>query len=375
MLKLIGAPKLVEIRRIHIDGAAPVDMEKENVRDIERSIVENGNTVINPSWVDKKTSRIVQGRDRILAQMRFRKCALVQYVSGTEEEYARIQIEENLCRRHDDKGVLRSKLVDLLSPSLAQEAIKAKDVALITPDSKRKAGRPSTGKTAAIQELAKQEGVSPQAVRSSITRAKKKAAAETNEPDPETNDDDREAPEERKPVPAPKVSCLRTLGLEINDLVEDAARDEQKRVDRMARALAEFGAALTDHRKEQAGLNTQVYLIAEYILYNNRFIGSLVQLFLGLFHNRRYLFKSYRGIDNRNSLNLYPLIRADIFHSIDFIFLRGCPIIPGRGRGGSLYDEPIFIPLIDLFQHLCPIIHGHEERLIRHKYSENSVII
>ena len=255
MLKLIGAPKLVEIRRIHIDGAAPVDMEKENVRDIERSIVENGNTVINPSWVDKKTSRIVQGRDRILAQMRFRKCALVQYVSGTEEEYARIQIEENLCRRHDDKGVLRSKLVDLLSPSLAQEAIKAKDVALITPDSKRKAGRPSTGKTAAIQELAKQEGVSPQAVRSSITRAKKKAAAETNEPDPETNDDDREAPEERKPVPAPKVSCLRTLGLEINDLVEDAARDEQKRVDRMARALAEFGAALTDHRKEQAGLN------------------------------------------------------------------------------------------------------------------------
>ena len=85
MLKMIGAPKLVEIRRIHVDGAAPVDMEKENVKEIERSIRENGNTVINPSWVDKKTSRIVQGRDRILAQMRFRKCALVQYVSGTEE--------------------------------------------------------------------------------------------------------------------------------------------------------------------------------------------------------------------------------------------------------------------------------------------------
>ena len=119
MLKLIGAPKLVEIRRIHIDGAAPVDMEKENVRDIERSIVENGNTVINPSWVDKKTSRIVQGRDRILAQMRFRKCALVQYVSGTEEEYARIQIEENLCRRNDDKGTLRAKLKAALAPSLA----------------------------------------------------------------------------------------------------------------------------------------------------------------------------------------------------------------------------------------------------------------
>ena len=248
MLKLIGAPKLVEIRRIHIDGAAPVDMEKENVRDIERSIRENGNTVINPSWVDKKTSRIVQGRDRILAQMRFRKCALVQYVSGTEEEYARVQIEENLCRRNDDKGTLRAKLKAALAPSLAHPDILPGDRAVIAHADKPKRGRPSEGKTAAVAELAKSEGVSPKTIRNSISAAKKKAAAETNDDEPET-------PEDRRPAPAPKVPCLRTLGLEINDLVEDAARDEQKRVDRMARALAEFGAALTDHRKEQAGLN------------------------------------------------------------------------------------------------------------------------
>jgi len=249
MLKLIGAPKLVEIRRIHIDGAAPIDMEKENVRDIERSIVENGNTVINPSWVDKKTSRIVQGRDRILAQMRFRKCALVQYVSGSEVELARATLDENLCRRHDDKGKIREKLKELLSPALAHEAIKATDVAKVEP----KPGRPNTGKTAAVNEIARREGISPQAVRQSISRAKKKASEETNRPDPETSDDSAETPEPiARAVP---VSCLRTLGLEIPEAIEANARDEQKRVDRMARALVEFGAALTDHRKEQAGLN------------------------------------------------------------------------------------------------------------------------
>jgi hypothetical protein len=248
MLKMIGAPKLVEIRRIHIDGSASVDMEKENVRDIERSIVENGNTVINPSWVDKKTSRIVQGRDRILAQMRFRKCALVQYVSGTEEEYARIQIEENLCRRHDNKDALRSKLVELLAPSLAHEAITGRNLPLITQEVQPKKGRPSEGKAAAIAEIAKKEGVSPRTVRASISRAKKKEAAPIVE-----DDDSGETPE---PIArAARVSCLRTLGLEIPDAIEANARDEQKRVDRMAKALAEFGAALTDHRKEQAGLS------------------------------------------------------------------------------------------------------------------------
>ena len=38
MLKMIGAPKLVEIRRIHVDGSAPVDMEKENVKEIAQEI-------------------------------------------------------------------------------------------------------------------------------------------------------------------------------------------------------------------------------------------------------------------------------------------------------------------------------------------------
>jgi hypothetical protein len=170
-------------------------------------------------------------------------------------------VEENLCRRSDDKGVLRTKLKAALAVPLAHEDILGHDVSTIAPVVKR--GRPSEGKASADAELAKHDGVKAGSVRKSISRAKKKIEAGTKEPDPETipedpetPDDDRETPEERKPVPAPKVSCLKqTLGLEVPELIEDSACAEQKRVDRMAGALREFGAALTDHRKEMAGLN------------------------------------------------------------------------------------------------------------------------
>lgn len=250
MLKMIGAPKLVEIRRIHVDGSAPVDMEKENVKEIAKSIQETGGVVLQPSLVDKKTGKIVCGRDRILAQMRFRKCALIQYVTGAELDFVRAHIEENLCRRSDDKGTLRAKLKAALAPALAQEVLKGQDVPQKEPEVKPKRGRPSEGKTAAIGEIAKREGVSPAAVKKSISRAKKKAA------EPESDLDQPDVIEKKeRPVPAPKVSCLRTLGLEVLDLVKDSARAEQKRIDRMACALTEFGAALTDHRKKMAGLD------------------------------------------------------------------------------------------------------------------------
>ena len=261
MLKFIGAPKRVEIRYIRVDGSAMVDMEKENVKEIAKSLREGG-VILHPSLVDKASKKIVCGRDRILAQMRNdMKTALVQYVTGSELDLARAMVEENLCRRSDDKGVLRTKLKAALAVPLAHEDILGHDVSTIAPVVKR--GRPSEGKASADAELAKHDGVKAGSVRKSISRAKKKIEAGTKEPDPETipedpetPDDDRETPEERKPVPAPKVSCLKqTLGLEVPELIEDSACAEQKRVDRMAGALREFGAALTDHRKEMAGLN------------------------------------------------------------------------------------------------------------------------
>ena len=247
MLKMIGAPKLVEIRRIHVEGSAPVDMEKENVKEIAKSIQERG-SVIHPSLVDKKTGKIVAGRDRILAQMRFRKCALVQYVTGTDLELALATVDENLCRREDNKGELRAKLKALLSPGLAHPDIFPDDREIIAHTGKAKCGRPNEGKAKTDAELAKKEGVSPKTIRNSISAAKKKAA----QPEPEEFD---ESETKEPPIHAPKVSCLRTLGLEVPELVEEMARVRQRRIDRMARSLAEFGAALTEHRKEQAGLD------------------------------------------------------------------------------------------------------------------------
>ena len=78
MLKMIGAPKRVEIRYIRVDGSAMVDMEKENVKEIAKSLREGG-VILHPSLVDKASKKIVCGRDRILAQMRNdMKTALVQ---------------------------------------------------------------------------------------------------------------------------------------------------------------------------------------------------------------------------------------------------------------------------------------------------------
>ena len=246
MLKFIGEPKRVKIRHIRVDGSANVDMEKENVKEIARSLKE-GCVILHPSLVDKVSKRIVCGRDRILAQMRNgMETALIQYVTGTDEEIALAKLEENLCRRDDDKHDLRTKRVQLL-----QEAIKGQKLPQNPPGeepAKPQRGRPSTGKTEAITAAAKKEGVSPRTIKRSISRAKKKAAEPAPEPEAEG--------QKEAPVPPPKISCLsRTLGLEVPDTVEDAAAKEQKLIDRMAKDLQDFGAALTAHREARAGLD------------------------------------------------------------------------------------------------------------------------
>ena len=247
MLKFIGKPKRIEIRHIRVDGSANVDMEKENVKEIARSLKE-GCVILHPSLVDKVSKRIVCGRDRILAQMRNdMKSAWVQYVTGDEVDFAQARIEENLCRREENKGKLREKLkADML---VAQEAIKLRESQhkeAASPPTKR--GRPSEGKAEIDKKIAEKQGVSPSTVKSSISRAKKKAAEPAPEPEAEG--------QKEAPVSAPKISCLsRTLGLEVPEAVEDAAAKEQKLVDRMAQDLQDFGAALTAHREARAGLD------------------------------------------------------------------------------------------------------------------------
>ena len=237
----------VLIKNLHIEGSAKLDMESENVKAIAESIEQGG--LLQPSLVVRKDGKIVCGRDRVLAQMRLKRdTALVIYVTGTEQDIALARLNENLCRRSDDKDALRAKRVQLL-----QEAIKAEKPDLNCAQGheagKTKRGRPSSGKAEAIAAAALEEGVSPATVKDSISRAKKKAG----EPAPNPED---EVPEEKEPaVPAPKISCLRTLGLEVPDTVEDTAAKEQKLIDRMARDLQDFGAALTAHREARAGLD------------------------------------------------------------------------------------------------------------------------
>ena len=249
MLKFVGEPKRVEIQHIHVDGSTKVDMEKENVKEIARSLKE-GCVILHPSLVDKVSKRIVCGRDRILAQMRNdMKSAWVQYVTGDEVDFAQARIEENLCRREENKGKLREKLKsDML---MAQEAIKLRENQHKEGTSQpAKRGRPSEGKAEIDKKIAEKQGVSPSTVKSSISRAKKKATEPAPEPDTEPQG------HAEPPVPPPKISCLRTLGLEVPETVEDAAAKERKLIDRMAKDLQDFGAALTAHREARAGLDS-----------------------------------------------------------------------------------------------------------------------
>ena len=252
--------RLVPFSSIHFDGPIKDDLQSENVKAIAESIERGG--VLQPSLVEKASGKIVCGRDRILAQhLLGKKDVLVMYVEGTAQEIAIAQIDENLCRREEDKGALLKKLKEKLAPTLTPEAGQPKPgpAAAVTHSvntsrvpgrnyasrGSAKVGRPREGKAEADEILGAKLGVSPKTVRNRISAAKGKATqSETG----------KDADEEASPV-----SCLSPTfesccdGRPVPEAIEAAAKVQQSLVDQMDRALIAFGGALTKYREAVKG--------------------------------------------------------------------------------------------------------------------------
>lgn len=168
----------VPIKRIHLPGDIAARQRQQHVVELAASVDELGGDPMHAPVVDGETWGLVAGRDRMAAMLlRGAKKVWVHVgVDFTARELLRAEVLENLRRRNDDRDALLARLVD------ATEA----ELPLTVSNNSTGPGRPKTPRTIAREQVARDAGVTVQAVRMAEQRrdAQLSPAASNNSPPP-----------------------------------------------------------------------------------------------------------------------------------------------------------------------------------------------
>lgn len=230
---------------------APGDIEHVRREALTIEIAESyeltGGEPVDPIIVEAGTLRLHGGKHRFAAALNLGKKTIeALVVSGTPEQIETLcLVEQTKRRRATDAEVAR--LVELQHPTPAdtfpeveyepEEDIVSPTIEPDPPLAPAKRGRPSTGKTEAVESVAKSTGRTPAAVRSAVQRA-------------------------TKPAPDPKVEvrCIDTLWL---DVPEAVAKDAQEHVDLLDKLVRTMVAAQADLTRFSADHGNMVLRIKE----------------------------------------------------------------------------------------------------------------
>lgn len=202
MIRWLGTKK-VKLATIVLPGGFAKRKKEQHVRDLAASIERGG--VISLPVVQDKPRKLVAGGDRLAALMLNKVMSHeVRIVRGTAQELEELMLEENLLRRRsDDYAAMTKRLVELRTGDIeaadraevvAEEAAgraiierfleEAVDdgllVAATANDEPAPVGRPKTAKGKAREQIAKETGKTPEAIRQAEKRAvaKERKAAE-----------------------------------------------------------------------------------------------------------------------------------------------------------------------------------------------------
>lgn len=177
-MKFTGS-RTIKLSALRLPGDIARRRKAPHVKELAASIKANG--LAHLPVVDSTFSPVV-GRDRIAALLELgHKTTEVRTVEGTADELEALEIAENLHRRRDDVDEMRSRYVAVMERQLVE-------VASTNSPLHRDVGRPATPRGQAINEAAKQEGVTPRAVRDSLARVEAKAAEVEEPEEPEQTD-------------------------------------------------------------------------------------------------------------------------------------------------------------------------------------------
>lgn len=250
MIRWLGTKK-IKLATIVLPGGFAKRKKEQHVRDLAASIERGG--VISLPVVQDKPRKLVAGGDRLAALMLNKVTAHeVRIVRGTAQELEELMLEENLLRRRgDDYAAMTKRLVELRTGDIeaadrAEVVAEAHEAEADVPwnvltglpvgetanEEPAPVGRPKTAKGKAREQIAKETGRTPEAIR----QAEKRAAAK-----------EREAAEPEAP-PAP-VSTVETYGLPL------VTNDEAVHLRMVRDALAKVDSLL---RRAQASLVDEV---------------------------------------------------------------------------------------------------------------------
>lgn len=221
------AVKRVTLARVIVPGSFTKRLKQPHVKELAKSIQESG-VIALP--VISTANELVAGGDRFAALMlNGTKAHDMRVVEGTPRELELIQIDENLKRRQDDRDVLIKRRVELGGE--------------LPVEPTGKAGRPKTSHGAAREQVARELGSTPEAVRSAERRAT--AKDEPDDPSPSVNQ-------------APPVI---TWGVPIDHLKEEfgAIRLAQVALKETDRHLKQAQRALTTLDGQQGSIGHALY--------------------------------------------------------------------------------------------------------------------
>jgi ParB-like chromosome segregation protein Spo0J len=168
--------KRVRLSSIVVPGDVRGRMKDAHVVELAESIREYGQEPIHAPVVDVDGgNKLVAGRDRIAALM-ILKTKTVWVRLGSEmsaEDIEGVEIEENLRRRQDDRNALIARKVARKSAQIQESQTSIPDNC---PESPRQGGAKKTARGAAREQVARELGTTPEAIRKAERRATEKAS-------------------------------------------------------------------------------------------------------------------------------------------------------------------------------------------------------
>lgn len=169
-MKFLGMRRMA-IKAMKLPGDIKDRMGRKHVKELWESIEALGGQPAEPPIVEAGTRELKVGRDRIAACMTGKVPRVdVRIAEGTPEEFAQLELDENLRRRQDDREKMLARAARLEEAAVkAAEEEKAEKAGTPVP-------KPATIKKQAREAVAKKAGVKPESVRKAVQRQKAKEA-------------------------------------------------------------------------------------------------------------------------------------------------------------------------------------------------------
>jgi ParB-like chromosome segregation protein Spo0J len=228
------ATKRIAIKSIVLPGNFAATKAAARVTDLATSLRETDGPIHSPV-IEQKTNRLLAGHDRVAAMIKLKETHVeARFWSGTPQEFRRVQLMENLHRRHDDRNALIAELARTEEAQVSETQDLTQPAVSTAVDTPRTASdSPLARKAAANAAVAAVAGIKPRSVAQAKARAKSSAKAAT--PDVSATSFQAGPVVAAEPV-IPLPAGFETFGLEVEE--------DRERITQLVADLGDWDSAV-----------------------------------------------------------------------------------------------------------------------------------